>query len=284
MNLRAGELPLLQQLVRQLAGVALDDGKGYLIESRLGPIAEKAGCANFNELYFKLRYGGDPALSQKVVDAITTHETNWFRDGAPFDAIQYKILPEVIDARARSGQARRLRIWSAASSTGQEAYSIGMILAELVPDIAQWDVQIVGTDIARSSVESAQRGIYADYEMQRTMRPQLMTKYFDKVPEGMRVKEHVRRMCRFEQRNLMEPLTTLGPFDVVFVRNVLIYFDQKDKIDLLRRIRNVVLPHGWLFVGATENLMDCGPEWIPQTHCRATVYQPNAPRPVPVSR
>lgn len=284
MNLRAGELPLLQQLVRQLAGVALDDGKGYLIESRLGPIAEKAGCGNFNELYFRLRYGGEPQLTQAVVDAITTHETNWFRDGAPFDAMQYKIVPEVIDARTRLGQGRRLRIWSAASSTGQEAYSIAMILAELIPDLAQWDVQVLGTDIAKSSVEAAQRGIYADFDMQRTMRPQLMSKYFDKVPEGMRVKEQLRRLCRFEQRNLMEPIATLGPFDIVFVRNVLIYFEHKDKLDLLRRIRSVMLPHGWLFVGATENLMEAGAEWLPQTHCRATVYQPNAPRPAPLSR
>lgn len=284
MNLRAGELPLMQQLVKQLAGVALDDGKGYLIESRLGPIAEKTGCANFNELYFKLRYGADPALAQRVVDAITTHETNWFRDGAPFDAIQFKIIPEVIDARGRLGQGKKLRIWSAASSTGQEAYSIAMVLAELLPDFASRDIQILGTDIAKSSVETAQRGIYADHEMQRTMRPQLMAKWFEKVPEGMRVKESLRRLCRFEQRNLMEPISTLGPFDIVFVRNVLIYFDQKDKIELMRRIRSVLLPHGWLFVGATENLMDVGPEWIPQTHCRASVYQPNAPRPVPVSR
>lgn len=272
-------MPLLQSMVRQLAGVALDDGKGYLIESRLGPIAERSGCANFNELYFKLRYASDPALTQAVVDAITTHETNWFRDGAPFDAMQFKIVPEAIDARERMGQGRRLRIWSAASSTGQEAYSIGMVLCELIPDIEKWDVQILGTDIARSSVESATRAIYADHEMQRTSRPQLMSKYFERVDGGYRVVDRVRRLCRFEQRNLMEPLTLLGPFDIVFVRNVLIYFDKQDKVQLMARIRNVLQPHGWLFVGSTENLMDVGAEWVPETHCRATVYQPNARRP-----
>jgi chemotaxis protein methyltransferase CheR len=283
MQLRTGELPLMQQLVRQLAGVVLDDHKGYLIESRLGPIAEQQGCANFNELYFKLRYGSDQKLTQAVVDAITTHETNWFRDGTPFEALQFKVIPEVIDARARMGQAKRLRIWSAASSSGQEAYSVGMILCELIPDIASWDVQILGTDISRSSVESAQRAVYAEHEMQRTSRPQLMSKYFEPVPGGFRVKEQVRKLCRFEVRNLMEPVSGLGPFDVVFVRNVLIYFDGTAKQELMRRIRNCVLPHGWLFVGSTENLMDCGAEWIPQTHCRATVYQPNT-KPMPVSR
>ena len=275
MQLRVGEMPLLQQLVLQLAGVALDDSKGYLIESRLGPIAERAGCSNFNELYFKLRYGGHRDLEQQVVDAITTHETNWFRDGSPFEAMQFKIVPESIDARERLGQGRKLRIWSAASSSGQEAYSIGMVLCELIPDIARWDIEILGTDIAKSSVEAAREGVYADYEMQRTSRPALMTKYFEKVANGYRIKEQVRRLCRFEQRNLMTPLIGLGPFDIVFVRNVLIYFEKQAKIDLLRRVRNVMLPHGWLFVGSTENLMEAGPEWVPQLHCRATVYQPN---------
>lgn len=283
MELRAGELPLMQQMIRQLAGVALDDNKGYLIESRLGPIAERQKCANFNELYFKLRYGTDPKLTQEVVDAITTHETNWFRDGTPFDAIQFKVIPEVIDARARMGQAKRLRIWSAASSTGQEAYSIGMVLCEMLPDIVNWDIKIFGTDIAKSSVEAAQKAVYAEHEMQRTMRPQLMAKYFEPVPGGRRVKECVRRLCTFEQRNLIEPFSSLGPFDVVFIRNVLIYFELQAKVDLMKRIRSVLLPHGWLFVGSTENLMDCGSEWVPQTHCRATVYQPNQ-KPVPVSR
>ena len=277
MQLRPGELPMLRQMVLQLAGVSLDDTKGYLIETRLGPIAEKAGCANFNELYFKLRYGAEPALTQQVVDAITTHETIFFRDGAPFEALQFKLLPEVIDARERMGQPKKLRIWSAACSTGQEPYSIGMILHEVLGDLRGWDIQILGTDISKSTLEAAERAIFPDHEMARTSRPQLMSKYFEKTPQGSRVVESVRRLVTFRQLNLLTPLFGIGPFDLVFLRNVLIYFEAATRRDIVQRVAGTLLPHGWLVVGASENLLDAGPQFVPQTHCRATVYQPGVP-------
>jgi chemotaxis protein methyltransferase CheR len=274
-------MPLMRQLVLQLAGVSLDDSKGYLVETRLGPIAEKAGCANFNELYFKLRYGGDPPLVQQVVDAITTHETTFFRDGAPYDALQFKLLPEVIDARERMGQARRLRIWSAACSSGQEPYSIAMILREVLGDLKGWDVQILGTDISKSTLDAAERGVFPEHDMTRTARPQLTQKYFEKVPGGQRVVEPIRRLVTFKQLNLLQPFPGLGPFDIVFLRNVLIYFEPATRADIVKRVAGSLAPHGWLMVGASENLMDVGPQFVPQTHCRATVYQPNA---VPAAR
>lgn len=179
MQLRPGEMPLMRQMVLQLAGVSLDDSKGYLIETRLGPIAKRAGCANFNELYFRLRYNPEKALVDEIVDAITTHETIFFRDGAPYDALQFKILPEVFDARERMGQGKRLRIWSAACSTGQEPYSMGIVLHELLRgDLRGWDIQILATDISQGTVTTAQRGIFPDHEMARTARPQLTAKYF----------------------------------------------------------------------------------------------------------
>lgn len=277
MQLRTGELPLLRPLVQQLAGVHLDDSKGYLIESRLGPIAQRIGCANFNELYFKLRYDADPKLAQEIVDAITTHETNWFRDGAPFDAFQFKVAPESLDARGRLGTPKKLRIWSAACSTGQEPYGIAMVLCDMIPDIATWDIQILGTDISKSSLEVAEKGVYSTHDVSRTQRPLAMQKYFDQTPDGARVKPAVRKLVSFRQLNLMDSLTGIGPFDIVFLRNVLIYFDQPTKLKLLQRVRSTLMPHGWLFVGSTENLNDAGPEWLPQTHCRAIVYQPNLP-------
>ncbi|MBL8753811.1 MAG: protein-glutamate O-methyltransferase CheR [Planctomycetes bacterium] len=274
MQLRPGEMPLMRQLVLQLAGVSLDDSKGYLIETRIGPIAEKAGCANFNELYFKLRYGGEPVLTQQVVDAITTHETTFFRDGAPFEALQFKLLPEVLDARERLGQPKKLRIWSAACSTGQEPYSIGMVLHELLGDLRGWDIQILATDISKGTIETAEKAVFPDHDMVRTSRPQLVTKYFDKVPGGHRVVEPIRKLVQFRTLNLLSPLFGLGPFDIVFLRNVLIYFEPATRRDIVQRIAGTLLPHGWLLVGASENLMDCGPQFVPQTHCRATVYQP----------
>jgi chemotaxis protein methyltransferase CheR len=275
MQLRNGEMPLLRTMVQQLAGVHLDDSKGYLIESRLGPIAERRGCANFNELYFKLRYEADTALKQEVIDAITTHETNWFRDGSPFDALQFKLIPESIDARAKLGTPKKLRIWSAACSTGQEPYGIAMVLAEIIPDIANWDIEITATDISRSSVATAEKGVYSLADVRRTQRPQAMQRWFDQAADSATVKPAIRRLVRFRQLNLMDPLPPFGPFDIVLLRNVLIYFDAATKQQLLQRIASVLMPHGWLMVGSTENLIDAGPAWEPETHCRAAVYRAN---------
>lgn len=277
MKLSPGEMPLLVTMIRQLAGVHLDESKGYLVENRLGPIAQRIGCVNFNELYFRLRYEAKPALVQEVIDAITTHETSWFRDGAPYDAFQFKVGPEVIDARTRAGTPRKLRIWSAACSTGQEPYGIAMVLSEMIPDIASWDVQIVATDISKATIDAAARGVYSVHDVGRTQRPMAMQRWFDQTPEGAVVKPCIKKLVQFRQLNLVDPLLGMGPFDVIFLRNVLIYFDKETKLQILQRVKNVLLPHGWLFVGATENLNDAGPEWMPQTHCRATVYQPNAP-------
>jgi chemotaxis protein methyltransferase CheR len=270
-------MTLMRQLALQLAGISLDESKGYLIEARLGPIAERVGCANFNEFYFRLRYNPDRNLVEEVVDAITTHETIFFRDGAPFDALQFKLLPEVLDARERLQQSKRLRIWSAACSTGQEPYSIAIILHEMLRDLRGWDIQILATDIAKPTLELAERGIYAEHEIGRSTKPDLMQKYFEPAAGGRRIKDPIRKLVQWRQVNLLEPLGAMGPFDIVFLRNVLIYFEPEARRDLARRVAKTLLPHGWLVVGASENLLDAGPQFVPQTHCRTTVYQPNTP-------
>jgi chemotaxis protein methyltransferase CheR len=274
MQLRPGEMALMRQMALQLAGISLDESKGYLVETRLGPIAERVGCTNFNELYFRTRYNADKVLLQDIVEAITTHETIFFRDGAPYEALQYKLLPEVIDARERMGQPRKLRIWSAACSTGQEPYSIGIVLHELLRDLKGWDIQIVATDIAKATLQTAERGIYAAHEIARSAKPALMQQYFEPADGGFRVRESVRKLVQWRQLNLLEPFQGLGTFDIVFLRNVLIYFEADARRDLARRAGDTLLPHGWLVVGAAENLLDAGPQFQPQTHCRATVYQP----------
>jgi chemotaxis protein methyltransferase CheR len=274
MQLRPGEMALMRQMALQLAGISLDDSKGYLIETRLGPIAERVGCTNFNELYFRTRYSANKELLQDIVEAITTHETIFFRDGAPFEALQYKLLPEVIDARERLGQSRKLRIWSAACSTGQEPYSIGIVLHELLRDLKGWDIQIIATDIAKATLQAAERGIYASHDIARSAKPALMKQYFEPVDGGFRVVDSVRKLVQWRQMNLLEPFSGIGQFDIVFLRNVLIYFEAEPRRDLARRVGDTLLPHGWLVVGAAENLLDAGPQFVPQTHCRATVYQP----------
>lgn len=274
MQLSPAELPLLRQMVRQLTGVALDDTKGYLIEARLGPIAERIGCANFNELYFRVRYARDLELQAEIVDAITTHETAFFRDDVPYEALQTHLLPEVFAARERLGEAKTLRIWSAACSTGQEPYSIAMVVHEVLRDLRGWDIQILATDISTGSLRTAERGLFGEHEMLRSRRPELTAKYFTKAAGGWQIQESVRRLVKWKQVNLLNPFHALGQFDVVFLRNVLIYFDAAARADLVRRLSRHLLPHGLLLVGAVENLLDAGPGCAPQTRGSATVYQP----------
>jgi len=276
MKLRPAEMQLMQRMVQQLCGLTLEDHKDYLIETRLGRIAARHGCDNFNELYFRLRYGGDSAFVDDVVEAITTHETQWFRDDATFDALQQKMVPDALSARLRLGQPRTLRIWSAACSTGQEPYSIAMILREALPTIDQHRVEILATDISKQTLQKAQQGRYSALEMARTSRPQLMRKYFRRDGEQFVIDERVRRMVTFRERNLTQPLAGLGRFDIVFLRNVMIYFEAEQRAQVLGRAADALLPHGWLVLGASESLLDGGSRYVPQQHCGAVLCQPNA--------
>lgn len=275
MQLRDGEMRLMQQMVRQLCGVSLDDSKGYLIETRLGEIAERLGCENFNELYIALRHGGDGALTNQAVDAITTHETTWFRDGGPYDLFERKLLADVIEARRCLGQAKRLRIWSAACSTGQEPYSLAMILKERLPDFASWNIEILATDISVGTVEKAKSGLFSELDISRTARPSLTRKYLKQERDGFRVAADLRQMVTFEKRNLLMPFTGLGPFDIVFLRNVLMYFDAQTRCDIVERTAKVMLPHGYLIAGGSENLRDVGEGFMPKMISGVPVYQPH---------
>ncbi|MFT4841719.1 MAG: chemotaxis protein methyltransferase CheR [Planctomycetota bacterium] len=274
MKLRDGEMKLMQQMVRQMCGITLDNSKGYLIETRLGAIAQRFGCENFNELYIALRHGGDDALKNEIMDAITTHETTWFRDGGPYDMFERTLLVDVIEARRRLGQTKRLRIWSAACSTGQEPYSIAMILKERLPDIASWNIEILATDISVGTVAKARSGLFSKLDISRTARPNLTKKYIKQERDGFRVTEDLRRMVTFEARNLLMPFTGLGPFDIVFLRNVLIYFDAQTRGDIVERTAKVMHPHGYLIAGGSEYLRDVGGGVAAKMISGIPVYQP----------
>ncbi len=273
MHVTPEEIPAVARLVNDLCGVVLDETKGYLIDSRLGSVAQEAGCTSFGELCRKAR--GNRTLELKIVDAITTQETLFFRDNSPFEALKHKSIPETIDAKAGTPFPRRLRIWSAASSTGQEPYSIAMTLCELLPDVHSWDINILATDISDSAIMQASLGRYARHEVQRGMTPQMLSKYFQEEPDGWRVKEELRAMIRFDGRNLLKPLSGLGPFDIIFCRNVAIYFDTDVKRDLFNRLADRLTPGGYLFVGSSESLNNLDPRFVPQHHCRCVFYQPN---------
>lgn len=190
-------------------------------------------------------------------------------------ALRYKILPELIDSKAGSAFSRRLRIWSAACSTGQEPYSIAMTIAETIPDVNQWDIQIVGTDISSAAVAQAKRGVYDALQIKRGLDPPQRAKYFTEQDNTWKVRDELRAMCTFAQRNLHEPFDALGPFDIIFCRNVAIYFTEKDRRSLFERAAERLVPNGWIIVGSSESLGSLGPRWRPQQHCNANCYRPN---------
>jgi chemotaxis protein methyltransferase CheR len=275
MQVTAEDMGFVIKLVDELCGVVLDNSKAYLIESRLADVAKAAGCASYRELCQKARYDSDRALQAKIIDAITTQETLFFRDSSPFDALQHKVIPETIDSKAKTAFPRRIRVWSAASSTGQEAYSIAMTFCELIPDVASWDISILATDISDAALKAASAGAFAKHEIQRGMKPQFLAKYFLETHGAWKVKDHIRAMVAFQNRNLLQPFVGIGPFDIIFCRNVAIYFDAARRRDLFHRLAERLTPDGYLFVGSSESLLDLGPRFAPQNHCRATFYQPN---------
>ena len=273
MKVNAEEIKIIAQLVYDLCGIVLDESKGYLIESRLATLAKEHECETFSEFYYKARYDHNKAIQSDIINAITTNETLFFRDTSPFEALQHKVIPDVIDQRANSLNPKRLRIWSAACSTGQEPYSIAMTLCDLIPDIASWDIKITATDISDNALKQASQGVYADHEIKRGMKPAQLQKYFAQEGSTFKVKDELRYFIAFKRLNLHEPFDTLEQFDCVFCRNVAIYFNAQDRADLFERITRQMNPWGYLFVGSSENLTGLGQQYQPEHHCNAVVYR-----------
>jgi chemotaxis protein methyltransferase CheR len=262
-------------LVNDLCGVYLDESKGYLIEARLSELVKHSGCESYAEFARKARTDADSTVRSKIVDAITTNETLFFRDTSPFDALLNKVIPETIDSKAGTPYPKRIRIWSAACSTGQESYSIAMLLSEMLPDVHDWDINILGTDISDEVVARASRGWYAAHEIERGLAPARLQRFFQAENNGWRVKDSLRALCSFERRNLLDPNSARGKFDVIFCRNVAIYFTPGARKDLFLRLTTALTIEGWLFVGSQESLRDVGPQFVPEQHCRAICYRPN---------
>lgn len=265
-------------LVMKLCGIYLDTSKGYLIEHRLTPLATELGCKSFAELAHHVRHDPDGRLRNELVDAVSTNETLFFRDNTPFEALKHKVLPELIDAKARSPFSRRLRLWSAACSTGQEPYSLAMTLCELIPNIHAWDVSILGSDISNTAIAKASAGVYERHEIERGLPTAHVHKYFEPTGNRWRVKDTLRALVTFERRNLLTPFDHRGTFDVIFCRNVAIYFTLEARRDLFLRLAAALTTDGYLFVGSSESLSYLGPQFRSLHHCRAVYYQPNRPQ------
>lgn len=245
------EYRFLSALLRANSGLTLGVGKEYLLESRLPAVATAFGFASLEEMITLLRAKPHAQLVKAVCDAMTTGETLFFRDGTPFEVLRTRVLPE-LGARARAA-GRPLRIWCAAASTGQEPYSVAMLLAELGAAMDGVRVELLATDYATHVLNRARRGIYTPLEIQRGLPPHLLEKYFTATPGGYRIADALRTRVAFRELNLLEPFTALGQFDLILCRNVLIYFDMPTKRDVLDRLAAALAPGGYLLLGGTES-------------------------------
>ncbi len=241
----------IRRLLKERSGLVLSADKQYLVESRLLPVARRTGAANLGELVVKLKQG-EAALTTEVVEAMLTNESLFFRDRIPFEHFRNVIMPALLEARSA---VKRIRIWSAASSSGQEPYSLAIALKEMAAQLAGWRVDIIATDLSTEVLEKARAGIYSQFEVQRGLPIQLLVRYFSQVGEMWQIAPEIRAMVQYRAFNLLHDFTKLGPFDLVFCRNVLIYFDQATKIDMLERIAAITEPDGYLVLGAAETVV-----------------------------
>ncbi len=268
------EMALWSKYIYDICGISLDASKGYLVETRLGEMLTTTGAKNFTELLQKVRTDPLNNLKRKVIDSITTNETSFFRDTSPFELLQHKLIPELIDRRrAAGGRNLTLRIWSAACSTGQEAYSTGITIRELLGNLNGYDVRILGTDISDKAVAAASYGYFSRLELERGMPADKIAKYFVKEGERWKVRDEIRAMATFRTMNLLEPFTFPVPFDLVFCRNVAIYFTESDKTKLFRNIGRCLAKDGALLIGSTESITGLCPEFEPKRYLRSVFYQ-----------
>jgi chemotaxis protein methyltransferase CheR len=261
----------LRKLLKDRSGLVLSADKQYLVESRLTPLVRKAGLASLGELVAKLKANNE-RLTVDVVEAMTTNESFFYRDKIPFDHFRDAIMPGLIAARAKE---RRLRIWCAAASTGQEPYSLAMCIKEACKNIAGWRIDILATDLSTEVLEKAKAGIYSQFEVQRGLPIGLLIKYFTQVGECWQIAPDIRAMVQFRPFNLLHDFSSLGPFDLVFCRNVLIYFDQETKIGVLERIARITERDGYLVLGAAETVVGLTDSFRP-VNDRRGLYVPNS--------
>lgn len=243
----------IRDMIYGQTAITLGDGKAYLVEARLGPVARNNGLGSIHALVQQLRRGNNQSLAQEVIDAMTTNETWFFRDQHPFELMRDHVLPELIEARR---QDKRLTIWSAACSTGQEPYSIAVMLRENFPELADWKVQLIATDISADALAKARQGVYQRHEIARGLPTRQLLRHFEKKGVRWQIKPEIREMVTFQPINLAKPWGLIPRADIIFLRNVMIYFDVKTKRDILQRVRRHLRNDGYLFLGAAESTMN----------------------------
>jgi chemotaxis protein methyltransferase CheR len=246
------DIELFSRIVKKRSGLVLTPEKAYLLESRLLPVARKHELNGLEGLASAVRVGSPEPILEDITEAMTTNETFFFRDTGPFDRFREDVLPNLLESRAATKQ---LRIWCAAASTGQEPYSLAIILMEMASRLAGWRVEIVGTDISNEALNKAKEGLYSQFEVQRGLPIQTLVKNFAQEDGNWRISENIRKMVSYKKFNLLDDFSSFGRFDIVFCRNVLIYFESDDKAQILNRIRTQMPNDGRLFLGGAETVV-----------------------------
>jgi chemotaxis protein methyltransferase CheR len=279
-KLQPAEHKAIAQYIYTISAIILDDSKGYLIEGRLSAMVAELGCRSYGDLLFRAQSDKTGAVRRRIIDAITTGETLFFRDNAPFEMLRHKLLPELIDRRARMGGRIPIRIWSAACSTGQEIYSIAIVIKELLGDLDRYDVRLLGTDISDQAVARASRAHYGALEISRGMDANSLARHFERAGDQWKIRDDLRALASFRMLNLMQDFSSLGRFDIIFCRNVAIYFGDPDRIALFGRLERALDYGGSLVVGAMESLSTVCPQLEPKRHMRSVYYQSRVATPV----
>ena len=271
--MRPEDFEYLSSLVKRESGLILSEDKSYLLESRLMPLARKRNLNGLEELVDTAIKGIDATLTKDITEAMTTNESFFFRDIKPFDIFRDAALPFFLDRRKLQ---RSLRIWCAAASSGQEPYSIAMILNEMAAKFGGWKTDIVGTDISTEILDKAEKGIYSQFEVQRGLPVQFLVKYFEKAEENWQISDVLKKMIQYKEFNLLKDLQSLGKFDIVFCRNVLIYFDQETKGKVLEQICRLMPDDGLLFLGGAETVLGISDRFKPVPNFRGLYQVSNA--------
>ena len=268
------EFTQLARHIESISGISLDRSKAYLIETRLSRLVRELGLSSFRELHARSTSDLSRGIQKKIIDAITTGETLFFRDNAPYELLQHKILPDFIDARTRQKRIpSTLRVWSAACSTGQEIYSIAMILKEQMPTNGRFSTKLLATDISDAAIAKASLGKYNSIEIERGLPREKLQRYFSRDLDSWKIRDEIRGMVSYQKLNLMEDFSRLGKFDIIFCRNVALYFSGDTKTQLFRRLENALEPDGCLVIGSTESLTGVTTRFVSKKYHQTYYYQ-----------
>ena len=266
------DIEFLSGVVAEFSGNVITPRQAYMLEQQLKPVAKSVGLTSVTELVGKMRKTPSSILSTQVAEAVTVNETSFFRDNHPFVALEKKVIPDLI---VKNQATKKLRIWCAACSCGQEPYTIAMVLRESFPQLKNWKVEIIATDLSDEMLQKSKSGLYSQLEVNRGLPVKKLIKFFDRNGSNWQVKKELRDLIQFRRLNLTAAFPQLGEFDIVFIRNVLIYFDQSTKAQILNRVRRVMRSDGYLFIGSAETTIGLGVPFKREEVDVSVCYRPN---------